>query len=98
MLSPNGLQGLTLLHAAAYYGQLEVVRWLCEEAGADVEARGEKQLTPLHLAAISGHLPVVAYLVKEHRAPVGLAEEPERARRRLRIRDRRAYSQRLCRK
>jgi ankyrin repeat protein len=50
-------------------GNLEVVRCLIVEFGADVNERGESNATPLYCAAQEGQLDVVRYLV-EHGADV----------------------------
>lgn len=58
-------EGSTLLHYAAYWGQIEVAELLITR-GADVNIRNQKQgVTPLHFAAQNGHLPLVELLIKQ---------------------------------
>lgn len=56
--------GFTPLHLAAMVGRDDVVAWLVDEAGADLEAwlEGER-VTPLSLAVEKGHLGVTATLL-----------------------------------
>ncbi len=49
--------GVTLMHAAALGGHLEVVRVLAE-AGADVDAASDGGETPVHVAGANGNLNV----------------------------------------
>jgi ankyrin repeat protein len=51
------------LASAAWGGQLEVVKYLVEEAGADENRADPGGLTPLICAAGEGHADVVAYLL-----------------------------------
>lgn len=53
----------TALHNACSRGYLDIVRHLCESAGATPTLRGGRgQWTPLMNAASNGHLPIVRYL------------------------------------
>ncbi|MBN1271211.1 MAG: ankyrin repeat domain-containing protein [Candidatus Aminicenantes bacterium] len=62
LLMAKGRNGVTPLHIAAFEGQLEIVKMLCEK-GADVRA-GDTQLgTPLHYAAYNGQDAVVGFLI-----------------------------------
>ena len=56
-------RGLTALHWAAFYGEIDLVRRLVE-SGADVEATDSNGRRPLVCAAINGHAHVVEYLLK----------------------------------
>lgn len=47
---------------AAYYGYLDIVVFLVEELGADIEHVYSDQRTALHWAAARHHIPVVRYL------------------------------------
>jgi ankyrin repeat protein len=56
-------------------GRLDLVRFLVEELGADVNDRGPMGFTPLYAAAERGHIAIVVCLVKELGAHVDLAAE-----------------------
>lgn len=59
--------GCTTLHWAAGSNQEEVVRWLVEEAGMDVNMAATKKAkgrTPLHYACRNGHLEAAKLLVR----------------------------------
>ena len=47
-------QGYTALMESAFYGHLEITRYLIEH-GADVEYKNNRDTTALHRAAIRGH-------------------------------------------
>ncbi|WP_349968545.1 ankyrin repeat domain-containing protein [Wolbachia endosymbiont of Armadillidium arcangelii] len=51
----------TPLHYAAKSGNLELVKYLVEEKGADVNARDMSNKTPIRYAAESGNLDLVKY-------------------------------------
>lgn len=55
----------TPLHYASWYGELEVVKALIEEASATIGIQNSSGSTPLHLSAGTGHAAVVAYLLKQ---------------------------------
>jgi len=55
---------------AAITGNIEAVKFLVEEAGADVEVKDSIQRTPLTCAAMNGHLEVIKFLVQEGGADV----------------------------
>ena len=61
----NSIDGATPLHNAAKFGHPEAVKFLVEEAGADVESKDSYGITPLSRAAQHGHLEVVKFLVEE---------------------------------
>ncbi len=55
--------GLTALHAAAYGGNLDVVKLLVAKGAAVNDNKNFYQMTPLHAAAEEGHADVVAFLL-----------------------------------
>ena len=58
--------GRTVLHEAAFNGQLQVVQCLIDELGVDPKScRDDKGQTPLHAAAKGGEQSVLRYLIKE---------------------------------
>lgn len=65
------LDGTTLLHTACTVGNLDIVKYLVEEARLEVEPTppSDNQLdatrSPLMCAISSGHLPVVTYLTRK---------------------------------
>nr|CAD7416493.1 unnamed protein product [Timema poppensis] len=54
--------GSSLLHLAADYGHLNIVKCLVDK-GADINQPNRKGFDPLHVATRSGHLEVVQFLV-----------------------------------
>ncbi len=66
-------QESTLLHIAAYNGQLKIVKYLIEN-GAKVDEKDPDGWTPLPLAAGNGHLEIVKYLI-ENGADVNAVEK-----------------------
>jgi len=57
------------LHCAAYYGHLEIVKYLIEEHGADIQVCGdEEDCEDVFNSAVMGkHIEIVKYLVKKHK-------------------------------
>ena len=55
----------TALHSAASRGHLEVVKYLLEKGGAEVNEKTNDGWTTLHYAARYGHLEVVKYLLEK---------------------------------
>lgn len=53
------------LHFAAYYGHLNVVKYLIEETHADINIKDDSGRTPMHLAALNGQLYIVKYLIEK---------------------------------
>ena len=53
------------LHFAARNGQLRVVRYLCEDAGADPDSRDSQSVSPFQLAIWQNQLEVARYLVEQ---------------------------------
>ena len=56
-------QGHFLLHTAAAYGHLNIVRYFIEDRKLNAATESMDKETPLHLAALNGHLHIVKYLV-----------------------------------
>ena len=56
-------QGQFLLHIAAAYGHLNIVRYFIEDRKLNAATESMDKETPLHLAALNGHLHIVKYLV-----------------------------------
>lgn len=57
-------KGWTLLHAAAHYGKLDIVRFLLSK-GASRKSKDHEGNTPLHIAAKLGHYAIVAEFLKQ---------------------------------
>eukprot|EP00523_Entomoneis_sp_CCMP467_P015990 CAMPEP_0168786490 /NCGR_PEP_ID=MMETSP0725-20121227/11298_1 /TAXON_ID=265536 /ORGANISM="Amphiprora sp., Strain CCMP467" /LENGTH=1419 /DNA_ID=CAMNT_0008836639 /DNA_START=1268 /DNA_END=5527 /DNA_ORIENTATION=+ len=66
-MSARNTEQRTALHMAAYRGDIEIVKCLCQ-AGADVEAKGEAGDTPLYLACQNGQLEVAHFLMEVAKA------------------------------
>jgi ankyrin repeat protein len=60
-------QGRTLLHQAAYDGNIENMRWLLEQYNFSLDAQDYYGNTPAHLAAMNGHEGAIRWL-REHGA------------------------------
>ncbi|XP_064387404.1 poly [ADP-ribose] polymerase tankyrase-1-like isoform X5 [Halichondria panicea] len=56
-------QGQFLLHTAAAYGHLNIVRYFIEDRKFNPATESTNKETPLHFAALNGHLHIVTYLV-----------------------------------
>ena len=54
------------------YGHLEVVKYLLEKGGAEVNVKDNFGMTALHYAAENGHLEVVKYLLEKGGAEVNV--------------------------
>ena len=65
---------VTVLHVAAYWGDLGLVKELIGK-GADVNAKDKSGWTVLHVAAESGNLDLVKYLVEEKNLDVNAKDE-----------------------
>jgi len=61
-------EGMTPLHIASKYGNLEVMRWYVEEKKVDVHVKSYNGMTPLHEAVRTGRVKAVDWLVKEAKA------------------------------
>jgi ankyrin repeat protein len=62
-VTPQASNEVGALANAVIRGQLEVVKYLVEQAGADEQRAGRHGVTPLISAAEKGHADVVAYLL-----------------------------------
>ena len=60
-----GRSGDTLLHYAARHGHLDVVEYLVQRVGVDVEVYNNDYKRPLHEAASMSHQDCVSYLLRE---------------------------------
>ena len=63
-VNQTNVEGWTLLHWAARYGDLEVCKELLEQ-GANKDARKDNHETPLHWATWNGDIRVCAFLLKQ---------------------------------
>jgi ankyrin repeat protein len=59
----QGPAGDTLLHCAARHGRQDVLAYLAEAWGMDIEAANRDYKRPLHEAASMGHRDCVRYLL-----------------------------------
>ena len=55
----------TLLHCASKKGHVDLVRWLVERRGANLDIIDGNSNSPLHLAASKGYVPIVEYLLDQ---------------------------------
>ncbi len=60
--TPVGKLGLTLLHLAAVFGQVEISRWLLQNGAKPQKKENFSGKTPLHLAAYYGHSDLIQLL------------------------------------
>ena len=60
--------GITLLHAAAVEGEIDIAQLLLDH-GADINAVGESQEMPLHLAVKQGHSEIAEFLLQKGADP-----------------------------
>ncbi|XP_006823931.1 uncharacterized protein LOC100375149 [Saccoglossus kowalevskii] len=61
----------TLLHKAAEWGHLHILKYLVSECGFDVNVRSKDGITPLHLAASYGN-PVIVKFLLDHKAFISI--------------------------
>jgi ankyrin repeat protein len=61
----NDCSGATPLFFALELNNSDIVRFLVEEAGSDVNAYNYKVQTPLHIASYYGNIDMVKYLVEK---------------------------------
>ncbi len=62
MINARDDKSMTALMLAAYHGHTDVVKFLVETAGADINVRGPFGKTALGLARYSGHKEIATYL------------------------------------
>ena len=62
LLKSKGPNGETILHNAAFAGNLEVVKYLVKECKCDLNLKDFDGHTPLHNSAHNGHIGVVRFL------------------------------------
>lgn len=60
-----GRSGDTLLHYAARHGHLNIVEYLTQRVGVDVDVCNNDYKRPLHEAASMGHQACVSFLLRE---------------------------------
>ena len=68
---PPQKESNTLMHKAAFDGDIEKMKWLHESEGVDVNVRDNRNSTPMHYAASEGRLEVMEWL-KRQRAAVNV--------------------------
>ena len=74
---PNKSQintGMAAIHFASHQGQLNIVRYLCENTPVDPQCTTVEGLTPMHLAAKQGKLDVIRYLVEQQNADTSVRD------------------------
>ena len=59
------ISGSILLHFAAIWGELEILKYLVEDIGCNPATQDDKLYTALHFSAFHGHLNTVQYLVDQ---------------------------------
>ena len=67
--SKSNDDGITALHNAICAEHFNVVRYLVEDVGADINAPDSDGWTPLHCAASAENVDIVKYLVTSFRHP-----------------------------
>ncbi|GBN40778.1 Ankyrin-1 [Araneus ventricosus] len=59
----RGKNGYTLLHTSAFYGSLDITRYLVSQ-GADINAKDEEERKPVHIAAEKGFKDMVEFYLE----------------------------------
>ena len=63
--SANNLGNLPLHLACSFFGNVELARYLVEEAGCDINAKGQNDYTSLHFACEKNQLEIVKFLTSK---------------------------------
>ncbi|WP_264687016.1 ankyrin repeat domain-containing protein [Wolbachia endosymbiont (group B) of Rhopobota naevana] len=66
--------GMTVMHSAAYGGNLDIVKYFVADAKNSLEIKDNGGRVPLHYAAYNGKLDVVKYFVDEGEVDVNLKD------------------------
>ena len=64
-INAKTVSGETVLHYAAWSGNVKLVEWLIKEKGLKINAKGSIEWSVLHFAAERGHLELVQWLLKK---------------------------------
>jgi hypothetical protein len=74
-LNSTDWSGGTAVHAAAFGGRLDVVKWLVDEKKLNADAKNGAGMTLAHWATVTGHLEVLKWLIEEKNADINATEE-----------------------
>lgn len=77
--STLGTELYTPLHIACRYNKLKIVKYLCEEQHANIEALTLKQSTPLAIACKYGNLEIIKYLIEKQNANIHIKSKLKRS-------------------
>ncbi|WP_353270579.1 ankyrin repeat domain-containing protein [Wolbachia endosymbiont (group A) of Hedychridium roseum] len=73
-LSAKYSDGRTLMHCAAYGGELNVVKYLVVGEKSSLKIKDNSGRTPLHYAAYNGKLDIVKYFIDEEKIDVNIKD------------------------
>lgn len=73
-LSAKYSDGRTLMHCAAYGGELNVVKYLTVGEKNNLKIKDNSGRVPLHYAAYSGKLDIVKYFIEEEKVDVNIKD------------------------
>ncbi|WP_386086930.1 ankyrin repeat domain-containing protein [Wolbachia endosymbiont (group A) of Norellia spinipes] len=73
-LSAKYSDGRTLMHCAAYGGELNVVKYLVVGEKSSLKIKDNSGRIPLHYAAYSGKLDIVKYFIEEEKVDVNIKD------------------------
>ncbi|CAF0943724.1 unnamed protein product, partial [Didymodactylos carnosus] len=65
----NSFSILDQIYHSNIIGYQEIVKFLFEKVGLEIDAISDRRLTPLHLACFSGHTDTIKYLIKHGASP-----------------------------